>query len=92
LETSTIFNMSVEKDKYDNVFVKAYKEYRLSPLPNISNHHNNELLNNGWCVQIGMSIMAPHPHRHYNFDEFMKKLKEDKKFADRFILNRFSKL
>ena len=81
-ETSMIFNMSIEKNKYDDVFVKAYKEYRLSPFPNVSNHDTNELLQNGWCVQIGMSIIAPHPQRHYTFDEFTKKLKEDKKFAE----------
>ena len=33
-----------------------------------------------YVVRTGRSFSAPHPHRHYTFDEFIDKLYEDDKF------------
>lgn len=35
----------------------------------------------------GRSIIAPHPHRHYNLEEFIDKLNEDTNFKN-VILNK----
>jgi len=84
--------MNKDKEKRDNVIKRAYKEYKLSPLPDVTNHVNNLLLKNGWCIRIGMSVVAPDPHRHFTFEEFEEKLIKDKKFANKFVFSRFGKL
>lgn len=33
-----------------------------------------------YVVITGRSVAAPHPHRHYGFEEFIDKLYEDDKF------------
>lgn len=30
-----------------------------------------------WCVLTGLSIISPHPHRYYTFEEFVEKCKTD---------------
>lgn len=76
----------------EELLEKAYSEYKLFPLPNVSNHTSNELLQNNWCIRIGLSIIAPHPHRYYTFEEFVNKIENDNSFAQRFIFDRFSNL
>ena len=39
-----------------------------------------------YVVITGRSFSAPHPHRHYTFDEFIDKLYTDKNFKN-IILN-----
>ena len=39
-----------------------------------------------YVVITGRSIIAPHPHRHYSFEEFVDKLNEDPEFKN-IILN-----
>lgn len=40
-----------------------------------------------YVVIIGRAFSAPHPHRHYTFEEFVDKLNEDTNFKN-VILNR----
>lgn len=35
-----------------------------------------------YVVITGRSFAAPHPHRHYNFEEFIDKLYSDKNFRN----------
>lgn len=35
-----------------------------------------------YVVITGSSITSPHPHRHYNFEEFIDKLYSDKNFRN----------
>ncbi len=39
-----------------------------------------------YVVITGRAFSAPHPHRHYTFEEFVDKLKEDPNFKN-VILN-----
>ena len=39
-----------------------------------------------YVVITGRAIVAPHPHRHYTFEEFVDKLEEDPDFKN-VILN-----
>lgn len=39
-----------------------------------------------YVVITGRAISAPHPHRHYSFEEFVDKLNEDSEFKN-VILN-----
>ena len=40
-----------------------------------------------YVVIIGRAFYAPHPHRHYTFEEFVDKLHEDPNFKN-VILNK----
>ena len=40
-----------------------------------------------YVVITGRAFSAPHPHRHYTFEEFVDKLKEDPNFKN-VILNK----
>lgn len=40
-----------------------------------------------YVVIIGRACCAPHPHRHYTFEEFVDKLNEDPNFKN-VILNK----
>ena len=40
-----------------------------------------------YVVITGLAFCAPHPHRHYTFEEFVDKLNEDPNFRD-VILNK----
>ena len=40
-----------------------------------------------YVVLTGRAFRAPHPHRHYTFEEFVDKLKEDPNFKN-VILNK----
>lgn len=40
-----------------------------------------------YVVITGRAFSAPHPHRHYSFDEFVDKLNEDTNFRN-VILNK----
>lgn len=40
-----------------------------------------------YVVITGHAFMAPHPHRHYTFEEFVDKLNEDPDFRN-VILNK----
>ena len=40
-----------------------------------------------YVVIIGRAFSAPHPHRHYTFEEFVDKLNEDPNFKN-VILNK----
>lgn len=40
-----------------------------------------------YVVITGRSFSAPHPHRHYTFEEFVDKLKDDPNFKN-VILNK----
>ena len=50
----------------------AYELYCEYDLPTIQNP-TPYLKEKGWLVQTGLSIIPPHPHRHYTWDEFMDK-------------------
>jgi hypothetical protein len=40
-----------------------------------------------YIVKTGRAFSAPHPHRHYTFEEFVDKLNEDPNFKN-VILNK----
>ena len=44
-----------------------------------------------YVVITGRSCSAPHPHRHYSFNEFLDKLYTDKNFKN-IILNKNGKI
>jgi len=67
----------------EDLFEKAYNEYRMLPL----NEKSDELYKNYWYIDDYILNI----HRYYNFKEFMHKIGCDKTFANRFIFNRFSK-
>ena len=67
-----IDNVGFEHTKFvlsDN-FEKMYEEYLKMPFGNIRNDKDT-IYEKGWCVQTGMSIVSPHPHRHYTLNEFI---------------------
>lgn len=47
----------------------------------------NPFYDNEYVVITGRAFMAPHPHRHYTFEEFVDKLNEDPNFKN-VILNK----
>jgi hypothetical protein len=72
------------ENKFEEKLKLAYEEYLKLPKPTIENR-NAELYANGWCVMTGRSIIAPHPHRHYTFTEFVYWCGKDKTLHARFI-------
>jgi thymidylate synthase len=64
----------------------AYKNYTKYPLATIHDHHANILYQNrdkGWCMLNGRSMVSPHPTRHLTQEEFINKIKNDDKFAQK---------
>jgi hypothetical protein len=44
-----------------------------------------EMYEKDWCILTGRSIVSPHPHRAYTFEEFVAKTLEDSSFAKTFL-------
>jgi hypothetical protein len=53
--------------------------YLSIPLWTVDNH---SWIYPKYVVRTGCSFAAPHPHRHYNFEEFIDKLYSDKNFRN----------
>lgn len=67
-------------------FEKYFDKYLKLPKARITTHSKNEMYQKGWCVKTGgSSIIAPTPHRHFRFDEFVLHCQKDKEFRERFI-------
>lgn len=76
-------------NQFETDFVLAYEEYLKSPLATINgNNKKSELYSNLWCIITGRSITHPHPHRHYNFLEFVYYCGQDEKLKKRFLKNK----
>lgn len=69
------------KKKYEEGFV----EYLKLPKATILSFPTNEMYTNKWFVQTGKSIVAPTPHRHFNFDEFVQYCQSNQDFKERFV-------
>ena len=48
----------------------AYDEYLQLELAAPSGR--SAIYDNGWCVVTGRSFASPHPHRHFDFGEFVE--------------------
>lgn len=66
----------------DEVLLELYAKYKLMPLATVADHRASHIYNEKWVVQTGLSIVAPHPHRHYTLEEFEEKLNKDAKFKE----------
>lgn len=51
--------------------LELFEKYNAMPLQ--TRRVVSEIYDKGYVIQTGMSIIAPHPHRHYDFDEFVEK-------------------
>lgn len=69
------------KRKYE----EGFAEYLKLPKATILTFSKNEMYKNKWCIKTGKSIIAPSPHRHFNFDEFTQHCQSDKNFKERFV-------
>ena len=63
---------------------ELYTSIRLIPLHGLNRWSR---LYPKYVVITGRSFSAPHPHRHYTFEEFVDKLHEDPNFKN-VILNK----
>lgn len=64
----------------------AYEEYlKLPKGGNTIENLTSELYNNQWCFLTGLSVMEPHPHRHYTLLEFAYNCGIDKTLRQRFL-------
>lgn len=74
----------------EQIMEKGYEEYLKMDKAEVGKP--SEMYDKGWCKFTGRSIVYPHPHRHYTFEEFFDKMVESQEFADRFfrkeLLNR----
>lgn len=84
-------SLKVEKVIMRNAFEEkldaAYQEYLKLPLATFNDIHENEIYNNGWYQVTGRRIIAPHPHRHYTFLEFVYHCGRDKNLHTKFLFN-----
>ena len=62
-------------------YEKEYEEYLKQELPNRKNYEPF-LKKMNWCIQNGRSIIAPHPHRHFSYEEFENKINICMKFEN----------
>ncbi len=68
----------------NQAYINAYEEY--SKMPNYQRQSGkNEIYNNKWCVIIGRAIVAPHPHRKWTLEEFVKQCEKDEALRNRFV-------
>lgn len=67
--------------------LQLYYLYRSIPLAELRGPNKFSRIYPDYVVLLGRSIVHPHPHRHYEFDEFIDKLYRDKEFKD-VILNK----
>ena len=63
--------------------IQLYELYRSIPKWTVDNPSR---IYPKYVVITGRSFSAPHPHRHYTFDQFIDKLYTDKNFKN-IILN-----
>ncbi len=73
------------ENKFEQKLKNGYDEYL--KLPKAGRNINSELYNNQWCFLTGMSIISPHPHRHFTFLEFVFHCGKDITLYNRFIKN-----
>lgn len=64
--------------------IQLYELYRSIPKWTV---WNQSRIYPDYVAITGRAFKAPHPHRHYSFEEFMDKLNEDPNFKD-IILNK----
>lgn len=70
------------KNEFEEKLKLGYEEYLKLPKSGFS---ETELYANGWYIMTGMSIIHPHPHRHYTFLEFVYWCGKDENLYNRFI-------
>jgi hypothetical protein len=63
--------------------LQLFYYYQTIPLTTI---HKNTWIYPKYVVITGRSIFHPHPHRHYNFEEFLDKLYSDSEFKKKLLL------
>lgn len=61
-----------------------YIEYLKQPLG--TRREYGEIYNNKWIVIFDDSHIAPHPHRHYTFAEFVNMYDTNTEFRERFTI------
>ena len=59
--------------------LQLYELYKSIPLKEIGKPSR---IYPKYVVITGRSIISPHPHRHYTFEEFIDKLYEDAEFKE----------
>lgn len=69
----------------EKIMQEKYKEYL--KMPKASFRNESEMYDREWCVIMGRSIVHPHPHRHYTYEEFLNKVALDDEFCARFGIN-----
>lgn len=67
----------MDNQNYNLNDLQLYQLYLSIPLWTVDNPSR---IYPKYVVRTGRSFSAPHPHRHYEFDEFIDKLYEDDKF------------
>ena len=67
----------MDNQNYNLNDLQLYQLYLSIPLWTIDNPSR---IYPKYVVITGRSFAAPHPHRHYEFDEFIDKLYKDDKF------------
>ena len=77
-------NFNVLKNMNDWQLYELYASIELIPLHGLKRWSR---LYPKYVVITGSAFMAPHPHRHYTFEEFVDKLNGDPNFRN-VILNK----
>jgi len=60
--------------------MQAYEKYVKLPLANVVKP--SAIYDRAYVVFTGLSIISPHPHRHFTYDEFLKKYEADQTFRE----------
>lgn len=68
---------------------QLYQFYLSKPLATSDNL--TDLYLRKYCIRTGRAFSAPHPHRHYSFEEFIDKLYTDPKFKEFLCLKKTEK-
>ena len=71
---------------FEEKFRKGYEEYLKLPEASCGGeNYHAELYTHNWCVRTGVACMHPHPHRYYDFLEFVFWCGRKQNLYDRFI-------
>lgn len=82
--TNASFNPPKEPEISDDDLYKYYKSIKLRP----DNGKRWSDLYPHYVYLTGRAIMAPHPHRHFTFEEFVEELRADNSMLRDFLLKR----
>jgi len=72
-------------NEFEERLKSGYQEYLKLPKATVSNVHESELYQNGWCVKTGLGVVDPDPHKYYTFLEFVFHCGKNEKLFNRFI-------